>query len=86
MNNIPDHYLRREFVEGVNNLRDLILRNTGPKTYEGEVITGPAIASMIESYVEAFNSDSVPNIKSAWQQISEDEGAAAFNRALERYE
>ena len=47
MNNIPDHYLRREFVESVNNLRDLILRNAGPKTYEGEMITGPAITSMI---------------------------------------
>jgi hypothetical protein len=86
MNNIPDHYLRKEFVEGVNNLRNLIMRNAGPKTYEGEIITGPAITSMIESYVEAFNSDSIPNIKSAWQQISEDEGAAAFNRALEKYE
>ena len=41
---------------------------------------------MIESYVQAFNSDKVPNIKSAWQQIAEDEGSAAFNRALEKYE
>lgn len=50
MNNIPDHYLRREFIEGVNNLREMIMHNAGPKMYEGEVITGPAIASMIESY------------------------------------
>ena len=49
-------------------------------------MTGPAIASMIESYVDSFNSDKVPNIRSAWQQIAEDEGAAAFNRAVERYE
>lgn len=35
MNNIPDHYLRREFIDGVNDLRDIILRNAGPKTYEG---------------------------------------------------
>lgn len=85
MNNIPDHALRREFVQGVNDLRELVLRNTGPKTYEGEILTGPAVASMIESYAEAFNSGNVPNIKTAWQQIAEDEGAAAFNRALERY-
>ena len=72
MNNIPDAYLRREFVDGVNSLREMIMHNAGPKMYEGEVITGPAIASMIESYVDAFNSDNVPNIKSAWQQIAED--------------
>lgn len=86
MNNIPDHALRREFIEGVSTLREMIMRNTGPKTYEGEILTGTAIASMIENYAEAFNSGSVPNIKSAWQQIAQDEGAAAYNRALERYQ
>lgn len=35
MNNIPDHALRKEFVEGVNNLHAKILKNTFPKTYEG---------------------------------------------------
>lgn len=70
MNNIPDHALRREFIEGVSTLREMIMRNTGPKTYEGEILTGTAIASMIENYAEAFNSGSVPNIKSAWQQIA----------------
>jgi hypothetical protein len=53
-------------------LREKILNSTAPKTFEGQVITGPAIASIIETYVEAFNSESVPNIKSAWQQIAED--------------
>lgn len=48
-------------------------------------MTGPAMASMIENYIEAFNSGKVPNIKSAWQQISEDEGASAYNRAYEKY-
>ena len=41
---------------------------------------------MIESYVDAFNSNKVPNIKTAWEQIAEDEGLAAYNRAIERYE
>jgi hypothetical protein len=82
LNTIPDHALRKEFIEGINILRDKILNGTAPKTFDGQVITGPAMASIIETYIEAFNSESVPNIKSAWQQIAEDEGAAAYNRAV----
>lgn len=44
------------------------------------------MSSMIESYVEAFNSGKVPNIRSAWQQITEDEGASAYAQALNKYE
>jgi hypothetical protein len=51
LNSIPDHALRKEFIEGVNQLRDKILSGTAPKTIEGQVITGPAIASIIENYV-----------------------------------
>jgi hypothetical protein len=61
------------------------MSNTGPKMYEGKPITGYAFAVMIENYVNAFNSGKVPNIKSAWQQIAEDEAAGAYNKALEKF-
>lgn len=82
LNELPDQCLRREFMEGVNTLRNKIMINTGPKLYEGKPITGYSISVMVDSYVQAFNSGKVPNIKNAWQQIAEDEGAAAFNKAL----
>jgi hypothetical protein len=40
---------------------------------------------MVLSYVEAINSDQFPTIKTAWEHISEDEGAFAYNQALEKY-
>ena len=40
------------------------------------------MSSMIEAFVEAINDGGVPHIKSAWQQVAEDEGAFAYNRAL----
>ena len=43
------------------------------------------MASMLEAYAECFNTGRVPSIKSAWEQIAEDEGAAAYNYAIERY-
>ena len=85
LDKLPDHGLRREFVDGVNNLRTMIMNNAGPKTYDGEVLYGGSIAAMIENYVETINKDGIPNIKTAWEHISEDEGAYAYNRAIERY-
>ena len=46
---------------------------------------GSSIASMLQSYVESMNNGNFPTIKTAWQHISDDEGAFAYNRALENY-
>ena len=44
------------------------------------------MVDMIEVFAESFNSGKIPSIKSAWTQISEDEGAKAYNLAVTRYE
>jgi len=43
------------------------------------------MADLIEVFVESFNSGTIPSIKSAWAQIAEDEGAKAYNLAINRY-
>ena len=44
------------------------------------------MVDMIEVFAECFNSGKIPSIRSAWTQISEDEGAKAYNIAIARYE
>lgn len=66
LNQLPEHALRKDFIEGVNSLRDKILKNAGPKKYEDNPLFGGAIASMIESYVNMMNSGSLPDIHTAW--------------------
>jgi hypothetical protein len=73
-------------VDGVNQLRNKIIDNTVAKAYAGKEITGYSMSVMIENYVQAFNSGGVPNIKSAWEQIAQDEGNEAYYRAIEVYE
>jgi type I site-specific restriction-modification system R (restriction) subunit len=85
LNQLPEHALRREFISGINMLRDKIMKEAVPKMYEGKALEGSAIVSMIVSYVEAINSDQFPTIKTAWEHISDDEGAFAYNKALEKY-
>lgn len=85
LDTIPDHALRREFIETIGTLREKLIRGCGPKTFGGEPVNGPVMVDLLESFAESFNSGKVPSIRSAWQQIAEDEGAAAFNAAVEKY-
>lgn len=48
---MPDHALRREFVEGVNALREKVLKNAGPKVYNGQEISSGDFTIMLETYV-----------------------------------
>ena len=82
LHQLPDHRLRRDFIEGINSLRNKILVNCGPKTYEGTPLYGGSIASMIESYEKMMNDGAIPSIRTAWDQINEDEGVYAYDKAL----
>lgn len=44
LDTIPDHALRRQFVEAVNTLKDKLIRGCGPKDFGGEPIVGPVMA------------------------------------------
>ena len=85
LDSLPSRALRKEFLDGVDQLREKIHRKAGPKMYDGDPLYGSSIASMIESYVEKMNMGGIPNIKTAWEHISDDEGAYAYNRAIEKY-
>lgn len=47
LNQLPDHLLRKDFIEGVNRLRDKIVKSAGPKIYQDNPLFGGAIASML---------------------------------------
>lgn len=86
LNYIPSYSLRRQFIDGVNKLRKMIIKNAGPKKYEETPLYGNSIVSMLESYVNSINKGSIPSIKTAWESINDDEGVFAYQRAVEEYE
>ena len=86
LDRLPDSSLRPEFTQGVQILRNKIMANTGPKTYREKPVDGPSMASIIENYAEAFNSGRVPNIRTAWEQIADNEGEIAYEAATNRFQ
>ena len=58
----PDDQLRPEFVNQINTLRTLIYRKAKPKMLNSKALNGLMLKNMIEAYIGAINSGSVPTI------------------------
>jgi hypothetical protein len=44
---LPDHALRKDFIDEVRQLKTKIFKNAEPKCYQGEPLIGGAMSSMI---------------------------------------
>ena len=66
---VSEGELRPEFVEGLQNLRQKVLKKTRPKTLKGQIVTGSMLLDLANSYVDALNTGSVPTIESAWDSV-----------------
>ena len=63
---LPDHRLRREFMDGVAQLKAKIMNNAIPKVINGQPVNSLIFAELLSTYVEAINNNGIPNITSAW--------------------
>lgn len=61
--------LRPEFIEQVMNLRMKVLNRLPIKRVKGHALNGKTWAHMLQMYVLAMNSGSVPNVESSWKYI-----------------
>lgn len=49
--------------------------------FEGKQLFGNDMACMIEAYAQSINEGKIPSIKTAWEQIVDNEGDLAFSAA-----
>lgn len=59
--------LRGEFAAGLDALTKFVFEKTRPKQVGGTVMTGPILAAITQSYLDALNNGAVPTITSSWQ-------------------
>ncbi|KAJ6683351.1 hypothetical protein OIU85_007075 [Salix viminalis] len=76
---------RPEFLSGINMLAKFVFERTKPKQVGGTVMTGPILAGITKSFLDALNSGAVPTISSSWQNVEELECQRAFNTAITVY-
>jgi len=59
--------LRHEFQAGLDELTRFIFERTRPKQVAGTIMTGPVLAGVAQSFLDAINNGAVPTISSSWQ-------------------
>lgn len=87
LQNLPDlsdNELRPEFLKALKLLKDIIFEKCIPLSVpgqEGLVITGPLLANLCQTYVDAINSNKVPVIQDSWSLLSAAECSKAAENA-----
>lgn len=59
--------MRPEFRAGLDALTKFVFERTKPKQLGSTVMTGPILAGLTQSFLDAINSGAVPTISSSWQ-------------------
>ncbi|XP_077212451.1 uncharacterized protein LOC143847490 [Tasmannia lanceolata] len=77
--------LRPEFRSGLDALTKFVLERTRPKQVGATILTGPVLASITQSFLDAINNGAVPTISSSWQSVEEAECRRAYESATDVY-
>ncbi|KAL6567382.1 hypothetical protein OROGR_001050 [Orobanche gracilis] len=69
LDQIPLDKLRPEFRSGLDSLTRFVFERTRPKQMGATVMTGPILARITQSFLDAINNGAVPTITSTWQFV-----------------
>lgn len=58
---------RPQFRSGLDAFTKFVLDRTRPKQLGASTMTGPILAGLTQSFLDAINSGAVPTISSSWQ-------------------
>jgi hypothetical protein len=81
----PTEPLKQEFLQKLAALRRMLLLGVRPKTVRGMLVRPAMLAVLVQSYVSAFNSNSVPSIASGFENMVAAQGRKALDVAVTEF-
>ncbi|GJM89741.1 hypothetical protein PR202_ga05958 [Eleusine coracana subsp. coracana] len=85
LDQLPLSNFRPEFRSGLDAFTKFVLDRTRPKQLGASTMTGPILAGLTQSFLDAINSGAVPVISSSWQSVEEAECRRAYDTAVDTY-
>lgn len=82
LDTLPEKYLRPQFVEQMQQIRQKILSKTKQKQINHKDITGDMLIHLAKAYAEAVNSGKVPNIESAWNYVCKEKVEVVADKCI----
>ncbi|XP_006654786.2 guanylate-binding protein 3 [Oryza brachyantha] len=85
LDQLPLNNFRPEFKSGLDALTKFVFDRTRPKQLGASTMTGPVLAGLTQSFLDAINTGAVPTISSSWQSVEEAECRRAYDSAIDTY-
>ncbi|XP_066362699.1 uncharacterized protein [Miscanthus floridulus] len=85
LDQLPLSNFRPQFRSGLDAFTKFVLDRTRLKQLGASTMTGPILAGLTQSFLDAINSGAVPTISSSWQSVEEAECRRAFDSAVGTY-
>uniref|UniRef100_A0ACD5TDS6 Uncharacterized protein n=1 Tax=Avena sativa TaxID=4498 RepID=A0ACD5TDS6_AVESA len=85
LDQLPLSTFRPEFTSGLDAFTKFVFDRTRPKQLGASTMTGPILAGLTQSFLDAINTGAVPTISSSWQSVEETECRRAYDSAVDIY-
>ena len=82
---LPTEELRPEFLNQMNNLVKKVFESVRPKQIQGSYMNGKMYIKLIKMYLEAINSDSLPDVKTSWKIVVDEQMQNAYKKSMDYY-
>lgn len=86
MDTFEEDQLRYEFVKELNRIRDKIFKKCSAKIINGVQLNSRMFAVLLQNIITSINDGDIPSIKSAWENLIENELAQYLSEAIELYD
>ena len=73
MQNLPDSFLRKEFLQQAQLFRTKVIKKTKPKIFMKKTLNGAMLIDLIQSVLDSINEGSIPVIENSWKYVIESE-------------
>ena len=77
--------LRPEFLYQMDTLVSLIYSGIKPKLVQGSYINGTMFVNLVKLYVEALNSKSIPDVKTSWKIVLDQQVEKVSDKCIDEY-
>jgi hypothetical protein len=82
---LPTEELRPEFLSQMNTLVKRVFDSVRPKQIQGSYMNGKMYIKLIKMYLEAINSDSLPDVKTSWKIVVDEQMENAYKNSIGFY-
>ena len=85
LNTLGNNQLKENFKLEIKNLVNYIGINIKPKLLQGSYLNGKMFVNLIKTYIKALNSENLPNIKSSWKIVVDNQVNDIQEKAFNKY-